>query len=47
MLAAYRGSVTGPVHGEPVHLIAQHLGHSDVQIILNTYAHVLPGELLI
>jgi integrase len=28
--------------GEPVHVVAQRLGHSDVQITLNTYAHVLP-----
>jgi integrase len=28
--------------GEPVHVVAERLGHSDVQITLNTYAHVLP-----
>jgi integrase len=28
--------------GEPVHVVAQRLGHSDVSITLNTYAHVLP-----
>lgn len=28
--------------GVPVHVVAQRLGHSDVQITLNTYAHVLP-----
>jgi integrase len=26
----------------PVHVVAERLGHSDVQITLNTYAHVLP-----
>lgn len=28
--------------GEPVHVVAERLGHSDVNITLNTYAHVLP-----
>jgi len=28
--------------GEPVHVVAQRLGHADVQTTLNTYAHVLP-----
>ena len=28
--------------GEPAHVVAQRLGHSDVNITLNTYAHVLP-----
>jgi integrase len=28
--------------GEPVHVVAERLGHADVQITLNTYAHVLP-----
>jgi integrase len=28
--------------GEPVHVVAQRLGHADVKETLNTYAHVLP-----
>jgi len=28
--------------GEPVHVVAQRLGHTDVPITLNTSAHVLP-----
>jgi integrase len=28
--------------GEPVHVVAQRLGHADVQTTLNTYAHALP-----
>lgn len=28
--------------GEPVHVVAQRLGHADVGITLNIYAHVLP-----
>jgi integrase len=28
--------------GVPVHVVAERLGHSDVSITLNTYAHVLP-----
>jgi integrase len=28
--------------GEPVHVVAQRLGHSDVSMTLNIYAHVLP-----
>jgi len=28
--------------GVPVHVVAERLGHSDVNITLNTYAHVLP-----
>jgi site-specific recombinase XerC len=28
--------------GEPVHVVAERLGHSDVNITLNTYAHVPP-----
>ena len=28
--------------GEPVHVVAERLGHSDINITLNTYAHVLP-----
>jgi integrase len=28
--------------GQPAHVVAQRLGHSDVTITLNTYAHVLP-----
>jgi integrase len=27
---------------EPVHVVAQRLGHSDVSMTLNIYAHVLP-----
>jgi integrase len=28
--------------GKAVHVVAQRLGHADVQTTLNTYAHVLP-----
>ena len=28
--------------GEPVHVVAQRLGHSDLSMTLNIYAHVLP-----
>ena len=27
--------------GEPVHVVSERLGHSDVSITLNNYAHVL------
>lgn len=30
--------------GEPVHVVSRFLGHSNVQITLDTYAHVLPGQ---
>jgi len=28
--------------GQPVHVVAQRLGHSKVEMTLNIYAHVLP-----
>ena len=30
--------------GEPVHVVAQFLGHSKVQTTLDTYTHVLPAQ---
>jgi integrase len=30
--------------GEPIHVVAQRLGHSDVSITWNTYSHVLPNQ---
>jgi integrase len=30
--------------GVPIHVVSQFLGHSNVQITLDTYAHVLPGQ---
>ena len=30
--------------GQPVHVVSRFLGHSNVQITLDTYAHVLPGQ---
>jgi integrase len=27
--------------GEPVHIVSERLGHADVSITLNVYAHVL------
>jgi integrase len=30
--------------GEPIHVVAQRLGHSDVGITWNTYSHVLPNQ---
>ncbi len=29
--------------GQPDHVVSRFLGHSNVQITLDTYAHVLPG----
>ncbi len=29
---------------EPIHVVSRFLGHSNVQITLDTYAHVLPGQ---
>jgi integrase len=30
--------------GQPIHVVSRWLGHSSVQITLDTYAHVLPGQ---
>jgi len=30
--------------GQPVHVVSRFLGHSNVQITLDTYGHVLPGQ---
>jgi len=30
--------------GVPIHVVSMFLGHSSVQITLDTYAHVLPGQ---
>jgi len=30
--------------GEPVHIVSERLGHSDVSITLNNYAHVLKAH---
>jgi integrase len=30
--------------GEPVHVVSERLGHSDVNVTLNCYAHVLPNH---
>ena len=31
-----------PIDSESKHIVQQRLGHSDVNITLNTYTHVLP-----
>ena len=30
--------------GEPIHVVSRFLGHSNVQITLDVYGHVLPGQ---